>query len=197
MLDEMSRIMDIETVLAQRIARERASRGWSLADVAERSGVSRSMLSKIEREEASPTTTVLVRIAIAFGITLAELLSEPAAMDARLVRAADQPVWTDPATGYRRRQIYLSGSTPLEMEEIELPAGASLAVPAYSYELIRQVVWVLKGTLTIIEGERRAELGAGDRIEFGPPSDVVFENEGDKPCRYVVAVLRMANRLSV
>lgn len=192
----MSTIVDIRSILAQRIARERAQRGWSLADVAERSGVSRSMLSKIEREEASPTTTVLVRIAIAFGITLSELLAEPTSLNSRLARTADQPIWTDPGIGYRRRQIYLSATTPLEMAEIELPAGASVAVPAYSYELVRQIVWVLKGTLTINEGERCTKLENGDRLEFGPPSDVVFENSSDRPCRYVVIVLRTASRLS-
>ena len=188
-------MVDVESILAQRIAHERAQRGWSLADVAERSGVSRSMLSKIEREEVSPTTAVLVRIAVAFEITLAELLSEPAVMESRLVRAADQPIWTDPGTGYRRRQIYLGTAIPFELAEIELPAGASITAPAYSYEMFRQVVWVLQGTLTISEGESRSRLDRGDRLEFGPPSDVLFENEGDKPCRYVVAILRVANRL--
>ena len=195
-MDKVSSIVDIESVLAQRIARERAQRGWSLADVAERSGVSRSMLSKIERGEASPTTTVLVRIAIAFGITLSELLAGPTSQASRLARAADQPIWQDPGTGYHRRQIYLSAAVPFELAEIELPAGASIAVPAYSYELIRQIVWVLEGTLTIKEGERRTRLESGDRLEFGPPSDVVFVNDSDQLCRYVVAVLRMANRLS-
>ena len=186
---------DIETVLAERIAFERARHGWSLVDLAERSGVSRSMLSKIERKEASPTTVVLVRIGVAFGLTLAELLTEPTTADSRLARIADQPVWTDPGTGYRRRQIYLSASTPLELTELELPAGASVAAPAYYYQLVREVVWVLKGALTITEGKHHTKLGPGDRLEFGPPSDVVIANDSDKPCRYVVAILRMSNRV--
>ena len=187
--------MDIETVLAERIAHERAQRGWSLEDLAERSGVSRSMLSKIERKESSPTTMVLVRIGGALGLTLAELLTEPTTADTRLARAAEQPVWTDPKTSYRRRQIYLSASTPLELTEVELPAGVSVAAPAYYYQFVREVVWVLKGTLTVNEGERRSKLDPGDRLEFGPPSDVVFTNDSDKPCRYVVAILRMPNRV--
>ena len=188
--DNLSIIMDSETALADRIARERAQRGWSLADVAERSGVSRSMLSKIERQEASPTATVLLRIASAFGVTLAELLTAPAAAGSRLERAADQPTWTDPTSGYRRRQVYLSASLPLELVEVDLPAGALVAAPASSYALIRQVLWVLEGAVTIVEGERRTALQSGDRLEFGPPSDVVFQNESDAPCRYLVAVMR-------
>ncbi|MBV9456432.1 MAG: helix-turn-helix transcriptional regulator, partial [Bradyrhizobium sp.] len=48
--------------LAQRIRLERDSRGWSLAELAERSGVSKATISKIERAEVSPTAVVLVRL---------------------------------------------------------------------------------------------------------------------------------------
>jgi transcriptional regulator with XRE-family HTH domain len=186
----MSNIEDIGAHLAGRIAAARAARKWSLADVAERSGVSRAMLSKVERMEASPTATVLMRIASALDMTLAELLTPAAGGDARVRRRADQPVWTDPATGYRRRQVCLSLALPLELAEVELPAGAEVAAPAASYLLIRQVLWVIEGRVVIIEGEGRTALGPGDRLEFGPPSDCVFRNEGDAPCRYLVAVVR-------
>jgi transcriptional regulator with XRE-family HTH domain len=183
-------MVDVDAALAHRIAQERAKRGWSLAQLAERSTVSRSMLSKIERQEASPTATVLLRIAVAFGLTLAELLAESAIAGDRFSTAAEQPTWIDPATGYLRRQVYLSQALPMELVEVELPAGKSVAAPASSYELIRQVLWVLEGTVTVSEAGLRTVLNAGDRLEFGPPSDVVFRNETGKPCRYLVAVLR-------
>jgi transcriptional regulator with XRE-family HTH domain len=186
----MSNIMDTGAHLARRISDARAARKWALADLADRSDVSRAMLSKIEREEASPTASVLARIASALDMTLAELLTEPAEEGARLLTAADQATWVDPATGYRRRQIFLSADLPLELVEVDLPAGAVVSLPASSYVLIRQVVWVLEGRLTIVEGEARASLEAGDRLEFGPPSDCAFRNESDAPCRYLVAVVR-------
>jgi transcriptional regulator with XRE-family HTH domain len=182
--------MDTSAHLARRISAERGDRKWSLADLADRSGVSRAMLSKIEREEASPTASVLARIATAFDMTLAALLTESAPEEARLMREADQSVWVDPASGYRRRQIYLSAHLPLELVEVELPPGARVAIPASSYALIRQVVWVIEGRLTIIEGAARSLLDPGDRLEFGPPSDSAFQNESHAPCRYLVAVLR-------
>jgi len=148
------------------------------------------MLSKIERAEASPTASVLVRIAAAFDLTLAELLTERSEAADRLQRAADQETWVDPLTRYRRRQIYLSAHMPLELVEIELPAGAKVAMPASVYVMIRQVVWVMGGRLTVVEGEHRSVLAPGDRLEFGPPSDCVFENDGLEACRYLVAVLR-------
>lgn len=175
--------------LSRRISLARKSRNWSLADLAARSGVSKAMLSKIERREVSPTASVLLRIATAFELTLAELLTD-APEEARYRRAADQPVWKDPATDYLRRQVYLTARLPLELVEVVLPAGADVSIPASSYAFIRQVVWVIEGSLTIVEGDTRTVLAEGDRLEFGPPSDSAFRNESRKPCRYLVAVMR-------
>jgi transcriptional regulator with XRE-family HTH domain len=180
---------DIGGQLAQRISRERKHRNWSLAELASRSGVSKAMLSKIERQEVSPTAPVLVRIATAFDVTLAELLTERREEE-RFQRAADQPVWIDPATKYLRRQIYLTSRLPLELVEVILPAGASVAIPASSYAFIRQVVWVIEGRLVVVEGETQTALAGGDRLEFGAPADCAFRNDSGEPCRYLVAVIR-------
>jgi transcriptional regulator with XRE-family HTH domain len=176
--------------LALRISTIRAERGWSLADLATRSGVSKAMLSKIEREEVSPTAAILVKIATAVNITLAELLTPELADDSRLLRMAQQPTWTDPATGYFRRQVFQSKRSPLEIVTIEMPAQAFVSFAASSYQFTQHVVWVLEGALTIVEGENRSQLAAGDRLEFGPPSDITFTNESKDLCRYVVAVIR-------
>lgn len=181
---------DTSARLARCIRQERDARGWSLADLAERSGVARATISKIEREEASPTAVVLVRLAAAFDLTLAGLLLRAEGERERLSRAADQPVWRDPETGYVRRQIFSRPDHPVELVEVEMPAGRSVALPASSYARIRQCLWVLDGAMTIVEGEDRTVLGPGDCLAFGPPSDVVFANEGDRPARYVVAIAR-------
>jgi transcriptional regulator with XRE-family HTH domain len=175
--------------LALRIRGERESRGWSLGGLAERAGVSKAMLSKIERAEASPTAATLARIATAYGLTMAALF-EHTPKRSRLLRAKDQPIWRDPKTSYLRRQVFLSQSNPLELVEVELPPRQEVGFPASAYHLIQQVVWVLSNRLVIVEGERRHELAAGDRVEFDEPSDVVFRNEGAQPCHYIVAVVR-------
>src|SRR5258705_13409711 len=111
----MSTIEDTAgTALARRIRREREARGWSLAGLAERAGVSKAMLSKIERAEASPTAATLARIATAYGLTMAALF-EQTPERSRLLRAKDQPIWRDPKTSYLRRQVFLSQSNPLEL----------------------------------------------------------------------------------
>src|ERR1700742_4037347 len=95
----------LESQLAQRIKLERTQRNWSLAELAERSGVSKAMISKIEREEVSPTAAILGRLAAAFEMTLAALLLKAEGIP-RLSRAAVQKTWRDPATGYVRKQVF-------------------------------------------------------------------------------------------
>jgi transcriptional regulator with XRE-family HTH domain len=180
---------DTEALLAQRIRLERDLRNWSLADLAKRSGVSKAMISKIEREEVSPTAAILARLAAAFEMTLAALLLKAEGIP-RLSRAAVQKTWRDPATGYVRKQVFSRPDHPLELVEVELPPGQKVSFPAWSYAHIRQVVWVRKGQLVIIEGDSRNELRPGDCLGFGPPSAVSFINEGRNPCSYVVAVAR-------
>jgi transcriptional regulator with XRE-family HTH domain len=176
--------------LARRIRSEREARGWSLADFAGRAAVSKAMLSKVERAEASPTAATLSRIATAYGLTLAALFEAAPPHHSGLLRGKDQPVWRDPKTSYLRRQVFLHAANPLELVEVELPARQEVGFPASAYQLIRQVVWVLGGRLTLMEGDVRHELTAGDRVELGPPADIVFRNESERSCRYAVAIVR-------
>jgi transcriptional regulator with XRE-family HTH domain len=176
--------------IADRLRLERESRGWTLGDVAQRSGVSRAMISKIERAEASPTATVLVRLASAFDLTLAGLIARAEGETDRLVRAEDQSVWRDPASGYLRRQIFERSDHPIELVRVELPPRACVGMPASSYARIRQVLWVLEGDLVIDEAGTRRELAAGDCLGFGPPADTTFVNPSDSVCTYVVIVAR-------
>lgn len=183
-------VEDSEARLARRIRLERDARGWSLADLAERSGVSKAAISKIEREEVSPTAAILVRIAVAFDLTLAGLLVRAEGDGGRLSRAADQPVWRDPATGYVRRQVLARPDHPLEIVEVDLPPGRQVDFPASSYANIRQAIWVRRGELVVHEGGDRHVLGPGDCLSFGPPSPVVIANPGAQPCSYVVVLAR-------
>jgi transcriptional regulator with XRE-family HTH domain len=183
-------IDDISNRLALRLRLERDSRGWSLADLAERSGVSKATISKIERAEVSPTAVVLVRLASAFDLTMAGLMLRAEGQGDRLSKASEQPVWRDPETGYLRRQVFNRPDHPIEIVRVELPARQRVTLPASSYAHIRQVLWVLAGALVIIEGGERHLLGTGDCLGFGPPAEVTFANESAAPCTYVVALAR-------
>lgn len=183
-------IDDAQIALARQIRLEREARNWSLADLAERAGVAKASISKIERGEVSPSAVILLRLAAAFDLTLAGLLLRAEGEKPRLSRAADQPTWRDPATGYTRRQIFQRTDHPTELVQVELPPGKAVRFPAHTYANTRHVVWVQSGTLTLSEGGLRNELHPGDSLGFGPPSDVTYANEGKRACHYVVVLVR-------
>jgi transcriptional regulator with XRE-family HTH domain len=176
--------------LAEALQVARQARGLSVSALAERSGVSRAMIAKVERREAQPTAVLLSRLASALGMTLSELVTRAEDGGGRLVRAADQPTWTDPASGYRRRAVSPVGGRPLELVEIELPAGAHVAFPSDSYELVHQQIWVLDGRLRLHEGDSVHELETGDCLQLGPPAPREYINSTDRSCRYLVALTR-------
>jgi len=179
--------------LATRLRQEREARGWSIAELAARSGVSRAMISKVERAEASPTAALLGRLSGPFGLTLSALLAraEAPAPGGVVARAAEQALWRDPGSGYLRRQLSPPGADP-ELVRVELPPRARLAYPAASYALIKgQLVWLLEGELLFHEGAATHRLSPGDCLALGPPQDCAFENpSAERACLYVVAVAR-------
>jgi transcriptional regulator with XRE-family HTH domain len=182
--------MMTDTALASAVHAAREAQGLSTAALAERSGVSRAMIAKIERAEAQPTAALLGRLSGALGLTLSELIARAEHADRRVARAAEQPVWTDPDSGYTRRALSPSGGGPLELVEVVLPAGAEVAYPADTYTFIHQQLWVLEGRLHFREGTVLHELEIGDCLQLGPPADCVFINPARRACRYLVALTR-------
>src|SRR5580704_7465819 len=97
--------MEIEARIAQRLAQLRAGQGWSLEALAERTGISRATLSRLERSELSPTAGMLGRLCTAYGWTLSRLMADAESKPVSLIGAAAQSEWKDPESGYRRKLV--------------------------------------------------------------------------------------------
>jgi transcriptional regulator with XRE-family HTH domain len=183
---------DLSQGIARRIRAERTQREWSLAELSERSGVSKAMLSAIERNGTSPTAALLVRVASAFGTTLSSLIARAELRGGSILRENDQPVWRDPGTGYVRRHLSPASDMPLELIRVEMPAGAKVSFPASSYAFIRQQIWLIEGRLEFSEGDLVHLMEAGDCLALGPPADCTFHAPGPAAAIYLVALIRAA-----
>ena len=182
----------MEQRIAQGVKLRREQLGLSANDVAERSGVSRAMVSKIERLEVSPTAALLGRLCNGLGITLSSLIaSAESAAGPPIARAAEQPVWRDPDTGLRRTMISPRNTgSRMELVHVELPGGAEVSYDAQHHTNYDQHVWVLQGTLTLTIDEEEIELRVGDCLRSRVDVAAAFANRGRGACRYLVAISR-------
>ncbi|MGN9758468.1 helix-turn-helix domain-containing protein [Streptomyces sp. SD31] len=180
----------VDTRLGSRLAELRAERGWSLGELAERTGISRSTLSRAERAEISPTASLLNRLCHVYGRTMSQLLSEVESEPALLVRAAEQPVWEDRASGFVRRSV----SPPhaglrAELVEGQLTAGADIAYDRPPVPGLEQHIWVLEGELGVTVQEVEHRLGAGDCLRMRVWGPTRFRCAGPGAVRYLLAVV--------
>ena len=172
--------------LGRRVKKLRADRGWSLEELATASGVSKSMLSEIEREKANPTLSVTYRIARAFGLNLQELIeTAESASSIQVIRSSER------SQVYRSdKQCEIRTLSPLNLEkEVEFyqltlkPKGQLRSQP--HYEGTREFLTVEQGTVTVESGKDTADLGKNDSatyradlphaiINSGPTEAVVF-----------------------
>ena len=153
--------------LGARVKELRAGRGWSLEALATASGVSRSMLSQIEREQANPTLAVTLRISSAFGMALGDLLEMPGAASSLTVIRAD-----DHAFHYRSdKACRIRTLSPLNLEkdvefyEVQLQPGGALRSSPH-FEGTREFLTVQKGQVRVESGADAETLNPGDSVNY-------------------------------
>jgi len=176
--------------IAQRVRDLRAARGLSLDALAVHCGVSRSMISLIERGESSPTAVVLEKLATGLGVPLASLFEAPQPEAGPVSRLADQPQWRDPHSGYVRRNVSPAGtSSPIHIVEVLFPPKARVAYETAAREpQVHQQVWMLEGTIEVTLGDERHRLDAGDCLALVLDRPMSYYNPTRKIARYAVVI---------
>lgn len=181
---------DVERRIASRLARLRAEHGWSLEALADRTGISRATLSRLERAELSPTASMLGTLCAAYGWTLSRFMADAETRPPNLVSGSAQTQWTDPASGYVRRAV--SPPTPGlrgELVEVRMPGGASVAFDASPVPGLEHHLWLLDGALTLDVDGTSFTLRAGDCLRYVLSGPTRFANTGKREARYVVALV--------
>src|SRR5262250_2608546 len=161
---------DLNQRIAERVRELRARQGLSLEALASKSGVSRSMISVIERGESSPA-------------------AGPAAAGP-VARRDDQPLWRDPASGYLRRNVSPPGvPQPMQIVEVHFPAGGRVAFETGARDVrVHQQVWVLEGAIDVTLGAERHRLREGDCLAMQLDRPTMFHNPTRKAARYAVVI---------
>jgi transcriptional regulator with XRE-family HTH domain len=184
---------DVNHRIAARVRDLRTAQGLSMDGLAAKSGVSRSMISVIERGESSPTAVVLDKLAAALGVTLPSLFDGAKAAaqptNGPLARREDQPQWQDPASGYVRRNVSPPGTPqPMQVAEVHFPPGARVAFEAARDMRVHQQIWLLEGAMDITLGSERHRLREGDCLAMQLDRPAMFHNPTRKTARYAVVI---------
>jgi transcriptional regulator with XRE-family HTH domain len=184
---------DLEKNIGQSLKALRVQRAMTLDQLAAASGVSRAMISKIERGEASPTAVLLARLLGPLKETLSGFFASASETSSPLRRLAEQPAWRDPETGYVRRAVSPPGfAIATDLVDVSLPGGARAAMPPIVTEPPQmQYVWLLEGQLIMECDGTRHDMRAGDCLYMTLGLGTIFENPASEPCRYAV-ILRKA-----
>jgi transcriptional regulator with XRE-family HTH domain len=176
--------------LGRRVKELRRARNWSLEALANASGVSRSMLSQIEREQANPTLVVTLRIARAFGLALGELVEVPGASSSITVIRAD-----DHAYHYRSdANCRIRTLSPLNLEkdvefyEVRLPANGVLR-SAPHFGGTREFLTVQKGRVRVESAADTETLHPGDSASYRADVPHALANAGPGEAAMLLVVI--------
>lgn len=179
--------LDLAT-LGERVRRERARRRLSLNDLAARAGVSRSMLSAVERGGKAPTVLVLDRIATGLDTTIARLLGEERGGRVVVLRHGEQDVARD-RSGWERRVLspVLPG-VEFELMRTTIEGGVDAGVFSPHAAGSREYLAVERGTLRLTLDGVPYTLHAGDSIYYAGDCLHGYVNPGSRPCVYYLAM---------
>lgn len=175
--------------LAERLKQVRLMRGWSLQELADISGVSRSTLSRVENAEVSPTADTLGSLSTAYRMTISQLLAPIEAPFTPLIKAAEQSVWHDADNGFSRKVVSPpSGGLSAEVVHCTLDAYQMISYTAPSVPGHEHHLLMLSGALTVSVGDDEHHLEPGDCLRyrlFGPSR---FQT-GVDPATYLILLV--------
>jgi transcriptional regulator with XRE-family HTH domain len=191
---------DVNQRIATRVRELRGKQGLSLDALSRKSGVSRSMISLVERGESSPTAVVLEKLAAGLGVTLASLFDAPSASEQPsndpIARRKNQPEWQDPASGYIRRNVSpVNVPQPMQIAEVQFPPGARVAFETGARNaIVHQQIWILEGSMEITIGNERHRLREGDCLAMQLDEPTMFHNPTRQRARYAVVIASTTSR---
>ncbi|MBV2358247.1 XRE family transcriptional regulator [Thalassococcus sp. CAU 1522] len=171
--------------LAEALAAMRSEKGWTLDQLAERSGVSRAALSRLEHAEVSPTADALARLCAAHGVRLSQLLARVEECYPALVGADEQNQWRDSDHPVTLRDMSpagpgLSGC----VQECRLGPGTATTLPVSAQPGAERHILMMQGQLTVSQGDETHEIARGDVLRFHENGPVALQAQGETGVRF-------------
>ena len=185
----MADVPDVTAAVARTLQALRADRGWSLDQLAARSGVSKGVLVALEQGRSNPNLATLARIGDAFGVPVT-LLVDVGGEPAVRISSPDESrvLWRGPSGG---AGTILGATDPpwaVELWRWEVMPGETFGGEAHA-PAIREMIWVESGTVTLTVAGERHSVSRGQCARFPASRPHHYDNESDEPARLIMIVL--------
>jgi transcriptional regulator with XRE-family HTH domain len=175
--------------LGERVRGLRRERGLTLDLLAERSGVSRAMISKLERGEKNPTLVVAAKIAEGLGVRLSQLVGVEEGREVVVVPRGRRMVVRDPETGFERQLLSPSfGGRGIEFIKNVVPEDSTSGEFPPHRRGVEEYVVVERGRLRAFLGSEDYLLEEGDALYFEADVSHRFDNAGKGECSYYLVI---------
>jgi len=185
----MEETADITGALARTVQSLRAERGWSLDQLAARSGVSKGVLVAVEQARSNPNLATLARLSDAFGVPVTRLVDVPDGSEVRITGPGQARVlWRGPAGG---TATIIGATEPpwaAELWRWTLQPGETFSADAHASGP-REMIWVKAGTLTLTVAGRRHVVRAGHCARFSGGLPHSYANSGSEPVELTTIVV--------
>ena len=148
-----------EALIGARLRAARQAAGLTLAVVAEQVGLTKGFLSRLERDEVSPSVASLVTVCGVLGIGVGQLFEAP---DTSLVRAGEAPPINFGGRGLREYLLTAGSQRQLQVIRSLVEPGGGGGPELYSLACEAEFVYVVSGELRLLLSGDTVDLGAGD-----------------------------------
>jgi transcriptional regulator with XRE-family HTH domain len=179
----------VTAAVGRRVRAERSRRGWTLDELAARSGVSKGMLVQVEQVRCNPSIATICRLADALAVSVASLVEAPEMPTTRVVRG-DQgvPLWAAEPGSLAKLMVGSGTSDQVELWDVRMAAGDAMVSEPHPQDT-RELLLVVQGELTMEVDGASHLLGAGDAIAFLADRPHTYRNAASDPLRYALAVV--------
>jgi transcriptional regulator with XRE-family HTH domain len=188
---------DIErtvSALGAKLAAARAERGWSLAELARRAGVSTASVHKIEKSGMTPTIATLMKVAAALGTSVSYFIDEDVEVPAAIVVRGDararlytskNGIALDNVSG-RYGRYRLAGAEAV-VEPLANSGPDPMRHPG------EELVYLLEGAMCFTVDGDAIQLEPGDSVHFRTDRPHTWENPSERPARALWFMVRSAD----
>lgn len=180
----------VDQKIAAQLKILRTDQQWSLAQLSDKSGISRASLSRLENAEVSATAAVLGKLCAVYKITMSRLMSLVETEFTAQIYSKDIDVWKDLETGFTRKMISPPAAMLCaEMIECHLPKNQQISYSSSPQQGLEHHLYMLDGELKLVVDGNVSQLNKGDCLRYKLCGASQFKTNSQQSATYILTII--------